>query len=285
MKKTLLIVSGILVQLVLLTAVQAQKQSNYWYFGSNAGLNFNTDPPTALTDGKINTSEGCAAISDVNGNLLFYTDGITVYNKNHVAMANGTGLLGDPSSTQSAVIVPDPASSNRYYIFTMAAYPSSKLCYSIVDMTLDAGNGNITSTKNVLVIDATEESVCAINAAGFYWILVHKKATNIYYAYKLTSSGIDVNNPVTTSIGFTSGLQGDVGYFKTNIAGDRTAMAYYISNKIEVLSFNKITGVFSNNIAIPLSSAYGVEFSPNAKFLYAHGFGTGTYQYLSLIHI
>jgi hypothetical protein len=67
------------------------KQNNIWYFGDKAGLDFNTEPPTVLEDGEINASEGCSVIADNNGNLLFYTDGITVWDKTHTAMPNGTG--------------------------------------------------------------------------------------------------------------------------------------------------------------------------------------------------
>ena len=84
----------------------AQNQTDNWYFGNKAGLNFSTCTPTILTDGQVNTHEGVATISDANGNLLFYTDGVTVWNKQHLIMDNGTGLAGHPSSTQSAVIVP-----------------------------------------------------------------------------------------------------------------------------------------------------------------------------------
>ena len=90
----------------------SQNEGNNWYFGNKAGLSFNTDPPTPLTNGQLSTGEGCAAVSDLNGNLLFYTDGIYVYNKMHNVMPNGSGLMGDPSSTQSAIIVPQPGTYN-----------------------------------------------------------------------------------------------------------------------------------------------------------------------------
>ena len=64
----------------------SQKEANIWYFGEKAGLDFNTSPPTALTNGEINTSEGCSSFSDEDGNLLFYSDGITVWDKNHDIM-------------------------------------------------------------------------------------------------------------------------------------------------------------------------------------------------------
>ncbi|MBL4905263.1 MAG: hypothetical protein JKZ00_04480, partial [Flavobacteriaceae bacterium] len=74
----------ILVSILLLfisTLSFGQKEANIWYFGANAGLDFNTSPPTALTDGELNTLEGCSSFSDADGNLLFYSDGIIVYDK------------------------------------------------------------------------------------------------------------------------------------------------------------------------------------------------------------
>ena len=88
-----------------------------WYFGANAGLTFTANPPSVLT-GSLNTTEGCASISDQNATLLFYTDGVTVYNSLHQVMSNGTGLHGHISTMQSASIVKKPGTTNLYYIFT-----------------------------------------------------------------------------------------------------------------------------------------------------------------------
>ncbi|HRG90540.1 MAG TPA: hypothetical protein PLW44_16070, partial [Chitinophagales bacterium] len=87
---------------ILLIGVYAypQGQANIWYFGATAGVDFNSGSPVAITDGVLSTSEGSATISDAAGNLLFYTDGIRVWTRNHVQMPNGNGLLGDPSSAQ-----------------------------------------------------------------------------------------------------------------------------------------------------------------------------------------
>ena len=110
---------GILFFFFLFTSfVYSKGEANIWYFGQNAGLDFNSGVPVALTNGQLVTDEGCATISNSSGQLLFYTDGVTVYNKNHTVMVNGTGLLGHSSSMQSATIVPKPGSSNLFYIFT-----------------------------------------------------------------------------------------------------------------------------------------------------------------------
>ena len=59
--------------------VFSQKESANWYFGEYAGVSFNTGSPVIWLNGKLVTSEGCATILDPSGNLLFYTDGVSVW--------------------------------------------------------------------------------------------------------------------------------------------------------------------------------------------------------------
>lgn len=170
----------------------AQKEANNWYFGNRAGIQFQDDGTVIpLSDSSMNTAEGCSSISDEEGNLLFYTDGRNVWDRNHVLMPNGnynagTGLLGDPSSTQSGIIVPKKDDPNIYYIFTVdephhinaAVYPNTYsgeytepngavsstpdaddglnngLNYSVVDLSVVGANGSIGDiiTRNVHLI-------------------------------------------------------------------------------------------------------------------------------------
>ena len=154
-------------------ALNAQGEANVWYFGENAGLDFNSGTPVALTNGALVTNEGCASISDSVGNLLFYTDGVTVYNNNHTIMPNGNGLNGDSSSTHSAIIVPKPGNNDEYYIFTVdRGGQSDGLQYSQVNMNLDNGLGDVVSgMKNVFLVAPTTEKVTAIKKNRFRWIL------------------------------------------------------------------------------------------------------------------
>lgn len=175
----------------------AQKEANNWIFGVSAGIHFEDDGSVnVISSNAIQTNEGCSSISDVNGNLLFYTDGRNVWDRNNTIMPNGnypagTGLLGDPSSTQSAIIVPNKNNPNLYYIFTVdephqqnaEAYPNqftgtyteggsvpleddgfnNGLNYSIVDLSMAGSNGSIgdITTRNVHLVTynptATEE--------------------------------------------------------------------------------------------------------------------------------
>lgn len=136
----------------------AQREASRWYFGNQAGLDFNTGAPVALTDGNLIAHEGCSTISGQNGNLLFYSNGIKVWDKAHRLMPNGTGLLGHESSTQSAIIVPKAGSGAKYYIFTVNEPDSEKTdnkgfnC-TLVDLSLNNSYGDVVSfEKNVHLV-------------------------------------------------------------------------------------------------------------------------------------
>ena len=245
----------------------AQKEGNIWYFGENAGLDFNSGSPVALTDGMLNTQEGCASICDANGNLLFYTDGMLVYNKNHGIMPNGTGLFGHSSSTQSAIIVKKPMSNNLYYIFTVDGITGNAggLNYSVVDMNLDLGLGDITADKNILLFADACEKVTAIKHQNEidFWIVAPQHTTNTFYSYLLTSTGVNLNPTVTN---LSSILNGG-GYLKASHDGNRLAAASIDIGKSSVFDFDRTTGMLSNMITIN-QGAYGVEFSPSNDILY-----------------
>jgi hypothetical protein len=269
--------------LLIPTLIFCQNQGKIWYFGNNAGLDFNTNPPTPLTNGMLVTMEGCASIADTSGQLMFYTDGISVWNKNHIKMPNAqSGLGGNPSSSQSGIIVPDPSNSNKFYIFAVSAFPSSNVVYSKVDMTLNNGLGDVeSSVKAVPLLQGTGEYIqTTLHANGnSWWVLMHKATTNSYYAYHVTASGVNTT-PVISSLGTFSPSTGDIGYIKFNTSGNRMVRTCYQLHKFDLCDFNTSTGVVSNSITQPYNSVYGAEFSPNGRFLYIGGFSSsGLSQY------
>ena len=244
-----------------------------WYFGNNAGITFNSGSPVALTNGILNTTEGVATISDNAGNLLFYTDGITVYNSSHAVMTNGTGLFGDASSTQSAIIVQQPGSNNLYYIFTSDndAGPNG-ICYSIVNISLNA-----VTVKNIPLYSPSCEKLCAIRHCNNQdvWILSHDWNANTYRSWCLTSTGITIFGWSSGSVTPTGITQSAYGQLKASSDGKRIAACYYGfagngANKLEISDFNASTGLVTNSQVIANDvGLYGVEFSPDNRILYA----------------
>lgn len=265
-----------------------QNEANIWYFGENAGLDFNSGTPIPLLDGQLDTTEGCATICDTNGDLLFYTDGITVWNKNHGIMFNGTSLNGDTSSTHSAIIVPKPNDLNIYYIFTVddAAGPNG-LQYSEVDMTLDSGLGGITANKNILLFTPITEKLTAIKSsiANEYWVVSHKWNSDEFLAYNISSLGVNTTPVLSTAGSMITGDDGNTtGQIKMSPDGTKLAMATAGTvNTAELFDFNASTGMVSNGLLIldlPIDeNVYGVEFSPNSKVLYVSDIGNAVFQY------
>jgi PKD repeat protein len=252
----------------------AQKEANIWYFGSQAGMDFNSGAPVALTNGQIFTTEGSASIADANGNLLFYTEGVSVWNRNHVVMPNGSGLMGGGSASQSATIVPNPGSASQYYIFTVPNTAGGTLRYSIVDMTLAGGDGDITGVKNVSLggVNVAEKLTATWHRNGVdFWVAVHDNGGNNFYAYQVSSAG--VTGPIISTVGtIHNGGAPWTGCMKFSPGGDKMAVCLYATQQADLLDFDNLTGVFSNaatiNFPAPAFYSYGVEFSETGKVLY-----------------
>ncbi|WP_196888526.1 gliding motility-associated C-terminal domain-containing protein [Aureivirga sp. CE67] len=254
------ITSLFLLYFIFTVSVFAQKESSIWFFGENAGLDFNTNPPTPIV-GEMETLEGCTSICTPEGDLLFYSDGIDVWNKNHESMFPidtpiEDKLGGENSSTSSGMVVPYPNDDTKYFIFTVHTDDtdfeeiSTGLKYSTIDMTLNAGLGGVVeSEKNIQLLNKCSEKLTATKTSdgtGF-WLLTHYE--NKFYAYKVTSSGVN-ETPITSEVGpdielilapldNTTINYDDVavtnmrGYMKFNLQGTKLISAFYSNNKIE----------------------------------------------------
>ena len=265
----------LLLLLLSSTLVFAQGEASNWFFGSAAGIKFNNDGSiTTLSVNpnpiQIQTNEGCSAYSDVSGNLMLYTDGRTVWDRNHLAMPNGdynnlTGLFGDPSSTQSAIIIPKPGNPNIYYIFTVDephhdnrdTYPNQNFDisfeeddgfnngfnYSIVDMSIVGENGSIgdITVRNTHLVTydpnpvgeqikyKCSEKITAVKAAdnSGYWVITH--FVDKFYVFKIDANGVN-SVPVVTEIVPNVPVSGyrrnAIGQLKASPDGKKIAIAH-----------------------------------------------------------
>ena len=269
----------------LFSTVFAQKQNNQWRFGGGAAIDFNIVPPSFVNGCVIAATEGSASVADrATGALLFYTDGVTVWNANNQVMPNGTGLLGGTapapninylSSTTAAVIVPKPGSSNLYYIVTVHELLSPiGVNYSLVDMNLNGGLGDIVAgQKNIFLIQTGTEKLEVVPASDgtSFWLLTDDFPGNSFYAFKISSAGIE-NIPVVSTVGSEFGFP--AGHMKINRQFNKIAKG--AGAQIEVFDFDNATGIVSNpiawNVNLPGGLIYGIEFSPNGKVLYISDF-------------
>ena len=259
---------------------------NYnWYFGTNAGITFNPiqsgGTPTSIS-GSVISQEGVSSISNIEGRLLFYTNGETVYTSGNTVMVNGTGLASSGTSTQSSIIVPRP-NTNNYYIFTTDYNGSPNgLEYSIVNMDLQNGNGEV-ETKNIKLINTpiTEKVTSCLHSNGVdYWVIAHTSGNTNFYSYLITQSGL--SGPIVTSIGSTHNTAR--GYMKTSPDGNKLVSLLYDEDIVDIFDFNSSAGTLSNLITLTGFSynvgPYGLEFSSDSsKFYVSEGAGEEIYQF------
>jgi hypothetical protein len=256
-----------------------------WVFGHGAGLTFSPTPAT-FTAPHVNTYEGCASISDASGNLILYSDGVTLWDG--AGTPRATGLLGNDSSTQSALIVPDPASAHRYFIFTTAGANGGNHHFN--GIRVDTNTWVTTPLSSLMVMPATvglspTEKLTAViqPTSNSFWILtvVQSQTTNggetgpgILRVFRLTPGGISHFNdqPLQHWVG-------DIGYMKAT-SGSHCFLALanmWLSNLL-VIPFSNVTGMITTSAIVtlpvlvpPYNTAgfpYGVEFGANGKMLY-----------------
>ena len=258
----------------------AQGENNIWYFGEHAGIDFNQGVPVALLDGQVSTSEGCAVASDPAGALLFYTDGMTVWDRDHQQMPNGFDLDGGASSTQSALIVPIGTTGNYYIISAEDIWTSTKnLSYSIVDMSLNGGYGDVT-VKNEILLQGNSEKLAGTrhgNGAG-HWVISHSDLGDAFQAFLVTNAGIS-STPVISNVGQAFAPYDGVGQMKISADGSKLALACWGTHFVELFDLDPLTGVVFNvrHIVMPPSfnSVYGLEFSASGQRLYAANVNPG----------
>jgi len=281
------------VALFLGQPLRAQKEGAVWHFGNKAGLDFKNSYPLPVAGGKTRFAEGVASISDQNGNLLFYTDGQTVYNRNHEIMSTES-LSGSPSGTQSSIILPKPGSGHLYYIITVdkavsALTPNYKgLTYSLVDMNQNNSMGAVLLPCNIPMPGSastlfTEKITAAKRNDGNYWIIAHQFGTWAFYEYLLTDQGISLESTPTAGSEYhldpaDPANTNATGYLKFSPDGNYLVAAIQGMKIFELFKFYKSSGAIqqiatlsagnTQNPVAQTGAAYGIEFSPTGKYLY-----------------
>ena len=188
--------------LIVFTSLAKAQQGNVWVYGTGNTLDFNQTPPTDAPQRPMLAYEGSAVACDSMGNLLFYTNGITVYDKNDQIMPNGDSLKGGSSASMAAQIVPWPGQSKKYFIFTVPNQGGPDgLCYSIVDLALNNGLGEVTQ-KNIQLHSSVGEKLTATKHCNGidYWVITRTSFSNHFYCYLISNSGIDTNVVISSAI-------------------------------------------------------------------------------------
>jgi gliding motility-associated-like protein len=282
-----------------------------WIMGSNVKLDKsnNTIIPGSSN---LNSFGATATVCDpITGNLLFYTNGYQIWNSNMNLMPNGTGLNNHTSfssRTQPVCVVPKPGSPNLYYIFsqtdpfaaaTILHPPNARLFYSLLDMSLNNGLGDIVSNQKAIVLDSGMSSslIAVPGNRNDVWLVGHSLESPTFKCWRITENGIGM--PELSIVGPTPSLAHKQQYVQGQLAvsPDRRKIAIGTTSRNGELpanvptlgtvlcDFDPCSGKVSNPILINQSRqhVYGVCFSPDNTKLYTMvtiaNSGYGLYQY------
>ncbi len=212
------------------------------------------------------------------GELLFYTDGVTVWNRFHEVMPNGTGLMGDPTTSQSALIIPAPGRQNVYYLFNAApasAPDASSRClclyYSIVDMRADDGRGDITKKNEFLLSDITEHLTATTDCKGDgWWIISRSRLTRHFFSLHLTAAYLEIS-PVVSSVANNQLDVRDAGQLQVS-PDNRHVLMTSGSGSSQLFDFDAESGRLAEGLNLfgvdKLGEHYGASFSPDGQKVY-----------------
>lgn len=287
-------------------SIAQSKQDHTWIFGGdnpnvpNGEGNYYNFSSEGLTFSTINLGgdifREVSLMSDKNtGDLLFYSNGCKVYNKNHELMLNGDDInnvteqwqfycgigSGYPGANNSLTL-PDPSNDNGYYIIhkplTLVEEPvlsafTETVRYTYVDMSLDNGLGAVTE-KNIVLEDRRTKwgfmQACKHANGKDWWITQLLNDSNIFLVYLVNEEGINLINEIEVGPAFN-----EPDGSATQVTFSRDGHNFFIhspQNELLIYDFDRENGIISNSKQILLNDdqfARGVCVSPNNQYLYA----------------
>lgn len=299
---------SILLLLCLLTSYAiAQGENNHWFYGKGQHINFNNNPVSHNYTANITGSQNVTQ-SDAQGNLLFYSNGCTVWDRNGNPMPNGfdLGNSGNNINTdycdfnynltnwnhfhwQATQILPDPGNKDQYYIINAGfwnnngANANDTIYYSLVDMRLNGGLGDIVPGKKNQTITvqgfSAWSTTITFGNCNNYWLLLmgysgNSLANRVILAYELNENGFSLT-PAISIQPSTSVFNN--GYGKMKFHHDEPVLYIHnnanntVSDTASLLraEFDRNTGLVSNYESI-IDSNWFIDFelSASGQYLY-----------------
>lgn len=241
------------------------------------GLDFFDDTARFYGGCKLGDNETSSSICDKDGNLLFYTNGIVVYNRFHALVKNGTGLgfpltQNESTSFQGSLILKHPLNDSIMYIFsTDYRGQQGGLVYS--ELLIHGNNDSgLILKKKIRLTSNVNESIQAINHQNGLdiWILAHGYGNNTFNSFLITTNGL-LKCTISQNLGFAhstfSGSSAQVG-LKVTSNGKFLVHNDINLGKLEILKFSTLNSKLQMNKTFSKNYSYMQEFSASNAFLY-----------------
>lgn len=248
----------------------AQKEAWNWFLSDSIGLKWENGVNPVYTDiYKLKGEEGSGAISDKNGNLLYYTNGTNLYNASGTKLNKTFGLMGLPSSTQGKLFVKHEQ-SDTYYLFTNG-YKYLNYAPLYCTSFMPSGDSVIFFWKAKIINEQASEGLGAIKHQNQRDVILvtHSLYNDSLFFYLITKNGLHPCKRITKGWGVYEMV--NAGYSTINVS----PTGRYISisggttkNMIENYALNTQTCQLTNKIAWSNHGYFPLTFSANDSFAY-----------------
>lgn len=261
--------------------ILAQGPTSHWFIGGYTGLKFENHSPGLFSGFNLNSNAAVAAISDKEGNLMYYARPNLIMNREHDTLQGAVGLLGSFFSTQGALFVPNPTNASiTYFIHGNSINDDTNLHYSVIRTSITNPNGFILPTEkniplNLLGLQATSKLTAVHHSNGRdVWLITRVFRSDSLAAFLVTEDGVS-QNPVFSNSPAVDTSFAFRGQLKASPDGKLLAEAFlHTPSGIDPTNgfhqFNNTTGEVTNSEYYhdSVRTSYGVEFSANSRYAY-----------------
>jgi gliding motility-associated-like protein len=266
----------------------AQKYNNVWIFGAKAGIDFNTNPPTPIKSitsfpqpapFPLELPYYISSVCDSGGSLLFYTDGVTVWNKSQKVVQRYLGRW-PWSGLMMPLICPYPGNDSLYYLFGVSkgSY-ANRLQYLTVstktgrDAAIVYPQPSTIDNYYTSLVDNASLFVAGTSACNGKDVWIVTEANGKLYSYLVTANGVESIPVISDFSGLlpTGFINGGYGNIKFSASGERLILPSVSDHAIFAFDFNNQTGKFSSPLKIRIGSdeeLEDMELSPDGSKLY-----------------
>jgi|GEM_PF-357836 len=275
----------------------AQGRTANWIFGDGYHVKYTEGEPEVLPFVEDYAAwEGASCISDATGQLLFYSNSVSIWNRDFEYLWNSdiivpTDVYSTSSVTNGSIFLPFPGDSTEsVYIYFYIDKDDNKLYYSLIDLSLDEGRGGVVEGfKNINLFEfAVCEQLLAIKHGNGrdWWVVVRKgnSESTQFSTLLLTPNGfLDAFNQPA---GFRGAVAGEL---TASLDGSKVAVAttgaVCFPNRpiIALYDFDRCTGLLELVDTLRTRecfvNCYGLAFSQSgSKLYYSTADKIGLYQ-------
>ncbi len=313
------IVKILILTILFVNIIEAQKHDYIWNLSSRA----NTPNPEIPLSGmaildfnpslsKISITENYTSqiefylsnnsISDKDGNYIFSYNGFHIEDAAREIMPNSDSLSESGSSesgevmAQAGLVLPYPGSENLFVLFHISSdvfyvenvdtfLGGRNLYYSLIDMDLNEGFGEVVSKKNLILSDTLDfgKMTATKHANGLdWWVIIPGGENDKYHRVLLTRDGPQILESQSM------GVKNISGSGQSAFSQNGQFYAKYSSLSVEagcflyLYDFDRCTGYLSSprehNYEVEGFELGSVAFSPNNKIMYLMAY-TEIYQF------